>query len=146
MFRQLLILLKPSNFGLAVRNIYSDVGEVLLNEMWEREDSLLFSCPECCDTFNFVVSILNFSLQGGDSSQYVHDGRSRAGLGAINEGVINEGVMGMFQQLSPRVQAFHFQPDFRPLDGSDGFFQRASSSNLSAQEFSSIDSLRPTHV
>ena len=68
MFRQSLIFLKTSDFGLAVRNINSDVGEVLLSEMWEREDCLLFSCPERRDTFNLVLSTTNLSLESGFQS------------------------------------------------------------------------------
>jgi len=48
LFRQsrLVILLKPTDFGLAVRNTEPDVGKVLLNEMGERDDCFFFGCAE----------------------------------------------------------------------------------------------------
>jgi hypothetical protein len=68
--------LKCADFGLAVRNADPDVGKVLLNEMWERNDGFFFGCTERRDSFNFVLSIPNLSLESGDSSWNVHVGES----------------------------------------------------------------------
>jgi hypothetical protein len=80
MLRQsrLVTLLKPTDFGLAVRNTDPDVGKVLVNETWEREDGFFFGCTERCDTFNFVLSILKLSLESGDSSWNIHAGKSES--------------------------------------------------------------------
>lgn len=63
-FRQsrLVMLLKPTDFCLAVRNTTPDVRKVLPNEMWERNDGLFFGCRERADTLNFVLSIPNLSF------------------------------------------------------------------------------------
>jgi len=73
LFRQsrLVILLKPTDFGLAVRNTEPDVGKVLLNEMGERDDCFFFGCAERRYTFNVVLSIPNLSLESGGSSRNV---------------------------------------------------------------------------
>jgi hypothetical protein len=44
--------------------------------MRERSDGLFFVGTERRNTFNFALSIPNFSLEGGDSSWNVHAGES----------------------------------------------------------------------
>ena len=74
-----MILLKFTDFGLAVRNADPDVGKVLLNEILERDDGFFFGCTERPDTFNFVLAIPNLSFESGDSSWNVHDWVSESG-------------------------------------------------------------------
>lgn len=75
-FRQLRIcdLAESTDFGLAGRNAEPNVGKVLPNDMCERNDGFFFGCAERRDTFNFVLSIPNLSLESGDSSWNVHAG------------------------------------------------------------------------
>jgi hypothetical protein len=54
------ISLKPTNL---LRNAGPDVGKVLLNEMRERSDGFFFVGTERRNTFNFALSIPNFSLE-----------------------------------------------------------------------------------
>jgi hypothetical protein len=80
MFRQsrLVMLLKPPDFGLAVSNTGTDVGNVLRNETGELEDGFFFRCAERRDTFNFVLSISNLSFESGNSSRNAHGCKSES--------------------------------------------------------------------
>lgn len=106
MLRQsrLLILLKSADFGLAVRNAAPDVGKVFLNEMWEGNDSFLSGRTEGCDTFNFVLSIPNLSLESGNSSWNVHaDESESAKLAERNGDVTNSDVLTSGQGKDHRI-------------------------------------------
>lgn len=103
MLRQsrLVILLKSTDFGLAIRDADPDVGKVLLNEVRECDDGIFFGRTERCDTLNFVFSKLNLSLESGDSSRNVHAGESEsANVDECNGDVTP--ITDRFVQVYPR--------------------------------------------
>ena len=109
-FRQsrLVIFLKSTDFGFAVRNADADVGKVLLNEMWERNDGFFFGCTERRDTFNFVLSIPNLSLESSDSSWNVHASESESAKVDERNGDFSTviSVLVALDSLETKVAAF----------------------------------------